>query len=46
MGKIIKKPKDFNQEEGLSLWYFDKNNPIKKSFYQKIKVLSILQKQD
>lgn len=29
MGKVIKKPKDFNQEEGLSLWYFDKNNPIK-----------------
>lgn len=29
MGKVIKKPKDFNQEEGLSLWYFDKHNPIK-----------------
>jgi len=29
IGKIIDKPKDFNQKEGLSLWYFDKNNPIK-----------------
>lgn len=28
-GKIIKKPKNFNQNEGLSLWYFDENNPIK-----------------
>lgn len=28
-GKIIRKPDDFNQDEGLSLWYFDKNNPIK-----------------
>ena len=27
--KIIKKPSEFNQQEGLSLWYFDKNNPIK-----------------
>lgn len=29
MGKVIKKPKNFNQTEGLSLWYFDKNNPLK-----------------
>ena len=29
MGKVIRKPKDFNQLEGLSLWYFDSNNPIK-----------------
>lgn len=29
MGEIIKKPADFNQLEGLSLWYFDKNNPMK-----------------
>ena len=29
MGKIIRKPKDFNQNEGLSLWYFDENNPWK-----------------
>lgn len=29
MGKIISKPKDFNQKEGLSLWYFDKNNPLR-----------------
>lgn len=28
-GFVIKKPKDFNQAEGLSLWYFDTNNPIK-----------------
>ncbi len=28
MGKTIRKPKNFNQKEGLSLWYFDKNNPI------------------
>ncbi len=28
-GKVYKKPKNFNQQEGLSLWYFDKNNPIK-----------------
>lgn len=28
MGKVHRKPKDFNQEEGLSLWYFDPNNPI------------------
>ena len=28
-GRIVKKPKDFNQQEGLSLWYFDTNNPIK-----------------
>ncbi|MCR4881865.1 MAG: hypothetical protein K6A44_07945 [bacterium] len=29
MGKVIRKPKSFNQTEGLSLWYFDKNNPMK-----------------
>lgn len=29
MGKVIRKPKDFNQQEGLSLWYFDENNPLK-----------------
>ena len=29
MGKVVKKPKDFGQIEALSLWYFDKNNPIK-----------------
>ncbi len=29
-GRVIKKPKDFNQKEGLSLWYFDKNNLINK----------------
>ncbi len=29
MGKVIRKPKNFNQQEGLSLWYFDKNNPLK-----------------
>ena len=29
MGKVIKKPHDLNQAEGLSLWYFDPNNPIK-----------------
>jgi len=28
-GIVIKKPKDFNQAEGLSLWYFDSSNPIK-----------------
>jgi hypothetical protein len=28
MGKVFCKPKDFNQLEGLSLWYFDKNNPL------------------
>ena len=28
-GNIIKKPNDFNQAEGLSLWYFDSKNPIK-----------------
>ena len=28
MGKVIRKPKDFNQKEGLSLWYFDKNNVL------------------
>lgn len=30
MGKVFRKPKDFNQQEGLSLWYFDKNNPVQK----------------
>lgn len=30
MGKIIKKPKEFNQKEGLSLWFFDENNPMNK----------------
>lgn len=29
MGKIFKKPKNITQKEGLSLWYFDKNNPLK-----------------
>jgi hypothetical protein len=29
MGKIYKKPKNFNQKEGLSLWYFDENNPMR-----------------
>ena len=29
MGKVRRRPKDFGQIEGLSLWYFDKNNPIK-----------------
>ena len=29
MGKVRRKPRDFGQIEGLSLWYFDKNNPIK-----------------
>lgn len=28
MGKVIRKPSDFTQTEGLSLWFFDKNNPI------------------
>lgn len=28
-GKLIKKPDNFNQNEGLSLWYYDKNNPLK-----------------
>lgn len=28
-GTVIKKPKDFNQSEGLSLWYYDSNNPMK-----------------
>ena len=28
-GKVITKPKTFNQKEGLSLWYYDKNNPLK-----------------
>lgn len=27
-GKVIRKPEEFNQKEGLSLWYFDKNNPV------------------
>ena len=29
MGKVIRKPANFNQKEGLSLWYFDNNNPLK-----------------
>ncbi len=29
MGKVIRKPSNFNQKEGLSLWYFDNNNPLK-----------------
>ena len=28
-GKVIKKPDNFNQNEGLALWLFDTNNPIK-----------------
>ena len=28
-GKVITKPNTFNQKEGLSLWYYDKNNPLK-----------------
>jgi len=28
-GRLIKKPEDFGQAEGLSLWYYDKNNPLK-----------------
>lgn len=31
MGKVIRKPKDFNQNEGLALWFFDKNNPVNQS---------------
>jgi hypothetical protein len=30
MGKVIKQPRNFGQQEGLALWYFDKNNPISK----------------
>ena len=30
MGKVIRKPSNFNQQEGLSLWYFNKNNPLSK----------------
>ncbi len=30
MGKVIRKPSNFNQKEGLSLWYFSKNNPLSK----------------
>ena len=29
MGKVIRKPSNFNQKEGLSLWYFDNNNPLR-----------------
>ena len=29
MGKIFKRPKNLTQKEALSLWYFDKNNPLK-----------------
>lgn len=28
-GIVFKKPKNFNQPEGLALWLYDKNNPIK-----------------
>lgn len=28
-GKIIRKPDNFNQDEGLALWYYDKNNTLK-----------------
>lgn len=28
MGKVIRKPSSFSQTEGLSLWFFDKNNPM------------------
>ena len=28
-GKLMNKPSDFGQAEGLSLWYYDKNNPLK-----------------
>lgn len=28
-GEVIKKPRNFNQAEGLALWYYDINNPIK-----------------
>ena len=31
MGKVIRKPKEFNQNEGLALWFFDKNNPVNQS---------------
>ena len=31
MGKVIRKPKDFNQNEGLALWFFDRNNPVNQS---------------
>ena len=29
MGKIFKRPKNLTQNDALSLWYFDKNNPLK-----------------
>ena len=29
MGKIFKRPKDLTQNGALSLWYFDKNNPLR-----------------
>ena len=29
MGKVIRKPKEFGQKEGLSLWYYDSKNPLK-----------------
>lgn len=29
-GNIIRKPEDFNQQEGLVLWYFDENNLLNK----------------
>lgn len=28
-GKVIKKPDNFSQQEGLALWFFDENNPVK-----------------
>ena len=28
-GRLIKKPADYTQAEGLSLWYYDRNNPLK-----------------
>ena len=29
MGKVIRKPREFGQKEGLSLWYYDSKNPLK-----------------
>lgn len=28
-GPVINKPKNFNQSEGMALWFYDPNNPIK-----------------
>ena len=42
-GEIIEKPDDFRQEEGLSLWYYDKNNIIK-DFQSLAEFASILNK--